>query len=356
MSNRKRPASLTDFTQPPTCIQKKSPPNKKKKDEAKDIITKFLSSSQVTMSKPRERSLNRTQPSAYNASSSNGSPVVCVTSHREESMLCSTQGCGLWTLMNIPVSYPKDFAKSKNFLCGLCSGSSFSKMGTAIADLQKEIYHLKSKLGEIEQKTETKIGEIEQKTESLASEQAEIKNKEPGVVDFSAALQSNLKKKGDCAAILITEIHAEQKRQGAKQKNLIVSGTRPSKEKSDVILFKELTTAMGVNKEVKPKEIKRVGIVNEGTGQQLLLVVFEDIEERNLVLKGAKFLKQCEDFNQVYVNPDLTRAEMNEQYNLRQALKKLRSERTEEIHFIRGSEIISHKRKVEMQSEKDQSK
>ena len=83
------------------------------------------------------------------------------------------------------------------------------------------------------------------------------------------------------------------------------------------------------------------------TGQ--ILVKFADASLRNPVLLAAKKLRTSEDHKLVYISPDLTEAERQLDYKLRQERNKLNASLTADSPFrygIRGNQLQRFKRNI----------
>ena len=74
-----------------------------------------------------------------------------------------------------------------------------------------------------------------------------------------------------------------------------------------------------------------------------LLVCFHTKRIRDWILHHANYLRDSEKFNEVYINKDLTKMQMKEQYQLRKELRRRREMDLEENGF---TNLIIHKGKI----------
>ena len=66
---------------------------------------------------------------------------------------------------------------------------------------------------------------------------------------------------------------------------------------------------------------------------------FKEMIKRNQFLRKAVALSDCENFDCVYVSPDLTKAERVQQYNLRLQKRQLESQNPANIYKIRRGRV-----------------
>lgn len=113
----------------------------------------------------------------------------------------------------------------------------------------------------------------------------------------------------------------------SRKKNLVVRGLPEESGKSDSASFSELCAeTLGITLAPHCVSIKRVGQQHE-TRPRLLIVSFSDLRVRNEVLKKAPLLRTSTSRGgNVFINPDLTRTQLEEQFRLRQEVRRLRAE------------------------------
>ena len=79
--------------------------------------------------------------------------------------------------------------------------------------------------------------------------------------------------------------------------------------------------------------------------KQLIRVKLKNTADKWKILKEAKRLKNLEAWENVYINPELTPQQRQQNYELRQILRKKRTEAPELIHFIKHNRVVSRQRK-----------
>ena len=142
----------------------------------------------------------------------------------------------------------------------------------------------------------------------------------------------------------------EQKDREKRKKNIIVYGLPVSKKETlndqleeDKIEIHKLFSE--INVEVIPvfqRRLKTKAVGKPGP----VLVVLNEISERNPILSKAKLLRDKANYKNVFISPDLTAAERMEDYELRQKRDKMNNERMSGAPFryaIRGSSIVKFK-------------
>ena len=280
---------------------------------------------------------------------------------------CGGKDCQMWTFSWVPDEYTDEKLKKQLFLCGLCAGKEMQILSTQftangnflkekINSLQEEVKTLTHDLNTLKHQAVVNVDDFKQKTDLLNTELEVLKQKEATspstVVDaitegsFAQALKSNISNivsdKTTCAAIA-KEITEEGKRQSSKENNLVIKGIIQSDEDNELV--HKILTELKLELTVTVKDVKRIGRPDKDTGlKPLLLIELADKTEKLRVLKEANKLKNNDAYKNVYINPDLTRTEMESQFNLRAELKKRRNEKPDDIHYIRDDNIISHAR------------
>jgi len=110
---------------------------------------------------------------------------------------------------------------------------------------------------------------------------------------------------------------------------------------SDILKFIEKSDVKPVyTRRLKSKDSSKPGPI---------LVEFADASLRNPVLLAAKKLRTSEDHKLVYISPDLTEAERQLDYKLRQERNKLNASLTADSPFrygIRGNQLQRFKRNI----------
>ena len=139
----------------------------------------------------------------------------------------------------------------------------------------------------------------------------------------------------------------EQKNREKRRKNIIVYGLPVSKkvtiqeqqeeDKEEISkLFGELNIQVipVYQRRLKTKSHEKPGPV---------LVILNEVSERNPILSKAKLLREMPNYKSVFISPDLTDAERMEDFELRKKRDQMNSERQVDAPFrfaIRGSAIV----------------
>ena len=140
------------------------------------------------------------------------------------------------------------------------------------------------------------------------------------------------------------DIIGEAEERYRRRKYIIVSGL-PEDETgnvserliSDTNKVKKLTLSMGFQ-DFEPREISRIGRLNSSR-PRLLRLKCANPQERNVLLRKAKSLRQTSCFKEVYLNPDQTRTQRELSRRLRAELKSRRN--AGEKVIIRRGQIVN---------------
>ena len=74
-----------------------------------------------------------------------------------------------------------------------------------------------------------------------------------------------------------------------------------------------------------------------------MIVTLTDHGKRREIMTKAKTLKTSTQFKDVFIEPDMTTAEREEQYQLRQKLRKTRADNPDKDFRIKSGQIIEVK-------------
>ena len=85
----------------------------------------------------------------------------------------------------------------------------------------------------------------------------------------------------------------------------------------------------------KIKDVLRLGAKKEKTPRPLK-VMFTDIDTKRQVLQNSKRLKGSKSYSNIYINPDLTPRQRENDYNLRQELKARRNQGQQGLYISKG--------------------
>ena len=97
--------------------------------------------------------------------------------------------------------------------------------------------------------------------------------------------------------------------------------------------------------------IKRVPEEPVEDRNRVTIIQLQSKEVRNQILTNAKKLKNTEEYQQVYIDRDMTKKERHEQYLLRRELKQ-RRDRGERV-AIRKGKVVAETRKAESEDEEE---
>jgi hypothetical protein len=126
-----------------------------------------------------------------------------------------------------------------------------------------------------------------------------------------------------------------------KRENIIIRGIQASteiKERREVEkVFEELIPEVGIKYEI----MGRIGRLEQLVARPLRVHI-QDSEHRRRLLNRGKQLKTAEDevLKKIYLAPDLTRMQQEEDKKLRDKLKELRNNGSKNIKITKG-EIVS---------------
>ena len=226
---------------------------------------------------------------------------------------CSNGDCDVWTKVTIA----KNFDDSLDFLCGFCAASELTKL---------------------------RLNLTETKSTNNASSYADITRsfKDPTV---SAALADeitqSLKVPSVCASI-IDKVQLEERLQKAKSANLVIHGVNPPEEgdTADSAFVRKLGATLSVDLTPDSFNVKRVP-TKPGRDKHVMIVTFVDLNQRLSLLRKAKDLRDFSDYAGIFINPDLTHAERQKQFELRQQLRCKRASDPHKTWIIQGNRVVS---------------
>ncbi|RNA33723.1 RNA-directed DNA polymerase from mobile element jockey-like, partial [Brachionus plicatilis] len=163
---------------------------------------------------------------------------------------------------------------------------------------------------------EKRISDLEEKCKLLETENKKLKgSKEQNKpMLFSDLLKKN--KMDNVEKNIINAIRLERCEEEKKSKNVLIFGTEFTEDsKVNVDLVKEMVESVGCDSK-KVKFVRRFKRKDDNVKSTPILVELEDKDSRLELLKSAKYLKQNEKFEKVYINPDQTFAERELSKNL----------------------------------------
>lgn len=206
---------------------------------------------------------------------------------------CSTPGCVVWITVKIPKKLPRGFALDKPFLCGFCS--------------QERIDHLEEELRQMKE-------EANAQPPSFASL-------------FKSPIPPNV-------STLSRMLKEEDKIKADRVKDIKITNP-PEEDDQEALNF--MTEALDVDMTGVKTTLKRI---KRNEKPDILIATVGEDKKREF-LKKAKLLRNTAGCEQTYISPHYTKAEEEQQFHLRQELKKRKLEHPEQDLIIRHGEIIT---------------
>ena len=75
--------------------------------------------------------------------------------------------------------------------------------------------------------------------------------------------------------------------------------------------------------------------------KHILRVEFDDVKTKWEILKNARNLQNSMNYQEVYINMDLTKEQQERNFQLRTKLRTLRTTQPDRIHYIKFDEVHS---------------
>ena len=138
-------------------------------------------------------------------------------------------------------------------------------------------------------------------------------------------------------ATALTALNHEKEIQATKRKNVAIKGLPPSTSTDDLKSVAEIINDLNCNIGSTTPKIRRTGKHND------LLIVTLTEKLSSQLIKRAKNLRNFEKWNGIFLNPDLTKAQMETQYLLRQALRQKKESEPNETWIIKNNKIQAKK-------------
>ena len=184
-----------------------------------------------------------------------------------------------------------------------------------------------------ERSLETLKNEVEKIANKMNLEnQVETKTGEKGSTG-NKTFASLFKSKTNNEAVHLKALNNEKSAQEHKAKNIIVSGI-PTSNKSDSETIKQLAT------DLKIEIPSAVNISTRRIGKEKHLVCATTTTElQKQFIKQAKNLRKMPKWNNIYINPDLTIAQLEEQYLLRKLLREKKKEEPDKEWVIKNGTV-----------------
>ena len=111
---------------------------------------------------------------------------------------------------------------------------------------------------------------------------------------------------------IMNMVAIERKSCQQKEKNLVISGVKSTEDREEIrVEVMEIMKAIGVKNLVKKPRLTRF----QSNG--FITMELDSVDTKMKVLKAAKELRESDDFKEVYINLDLTKAEYERHKELR---------------------------------------
>jgi hypothetical protein len=222
------------------------------------------------------------------------------------------------------------------------------KISSYVLSLSERVNQLESR--EASNANEIKNLKAELEKANNSGKSANISNEWVQIVTKGS---KNAKKPSDQLVVTnatINELNEREKR----KKNIIIYGIPESdkvvlteKRTEDEQKIGEILTFIGKS-DVKPVYSRRLRSKDESKPGPIL-VELNDTSLRNPLLLAAKKLRTSDDHKQIYISPDLTEAERQLDYKLRQERNKMNATLAPDSPFrygIRGNQIQRFKKNI----------
>ena len=194
---------------------------------------------------------------------------------------CTNNGCEIWTDVWIPVKVPRKFLE-RPLYCAFCSAA---KLESIDQNHKEEIQNLQYTYAEMT-KQDHKKAVIAPSTSDLAR-----------------------------------EIRIEQKAQVAKENNLVITSDLIGEIVDEQSFIKEIAQDLQI--ELSPDEFTCTKV---GRNKPRILMTLQSTSIRKKLLTASVRLKSLPKWSKTYINPDYTKLEQQQQYNLRCELRQKRLE------------------------------
>jgi hypothetical protein len=276
---------------------------------------------------------------------------------KEKGMRCDA--CSGWVhciCADMPDALYKVITKTKcpgvKWFCEGCEGEG-RKMGFMVGGVIERQERMEEDLKEVKRLLVEKHGKMEEELKEVRKELEEIRK--GGIVkegmNFAGALKSNLtqeqleKDKGTIGGgnsraaerefkVQLTEAMERDKR----RKNLVLMGIPEQDEGNTEEYVKELLMEITKEEDVVFTVLGRIG-KEQATKARPVRIVIEEADVKRSILKRASSLKEVKKFERVYVCPDLTRKQQEEDKKLREKVKEYRGQGMLGVKIVKGEVV-----------------
>eukprot|EP00116_Pleurobrachia_bachei_P006087 sb/3466349/ len=227
-----------------------------------------------------------------------------------------------------------------------------AKEATASADLKKELLEMTSKEAKASADLKKELLELQRDVIRLQREVIKLKDEVQSAdrSTFSTTVKKELKcystvlSQNCAAAVAPRRLEAALKKATSpdtseidRSKNLMLFGL-PESENEDATSTKSKVSDVLSRLESTP--VVSSTTRKSGNRPRPIKVTLESREDLILLLKKAKLLRQDETYRHVYLSPDLTKVEREENNRVYKTLKQLRMDNPGRKYFIRGGSIM----------------
>lgn len=253
-----------------------------------------------------------------------------------QSVGCTADGCDIWTHCWIPDELKDSKAP---FICGFCNAKQLETLWKGLKELHGQQTTVTDGIAELQgtQKlTKKELQDLKSEQCTATKELKEQIEKKEEPKSFALALKENLASNTATCAVIAKEVKKENEWRAAKELNLVIKGTKPTGKEDDANFMKELCKTLKLN-EMKCTT-KRIGKTDDN-GMQLMLATFDEKKDKWTILKAAKNLKDSPAFKDIYINLDLTKAEMQQDYELRKELREAKANNPTKKYQIKKGKV-----------------
>ena len=218
-----------------------------------------------------------------------------------------------------------------------------------VTQMEKEFSTDRAELRKLDgrlKKIESAVKESEQKKEQLV--QKEIQDLKQSFVDIVNEQEEERKKEDKKTADREKTVDRELQQKmlevmerDKRKNNLIFMGIKETTETEENKIITDIMETLVEEVDISYEIFGRVGRKDTSNADKArpLRIIIEDIGHRRLVLSRGKKLKESS-FKQVFIVPDLTRLQQEEDKKLRDKLKDIRQHGTTNARIVKG-EIVS---------------
>jgi PHD-finger len=278
---------------------------------------------------------------------------VCKVAVGDKGMQCD--GCGLWHHNKCAEVEPKLYAAinkydAKNgaglyWFCAECNGDyktirgELQKVKEAMSKIEKEWQIAGEVIKEVRDESKITKANVEEVTRMLEMGKAEMVDKERYEVRNGENSEKELRRPiivgtGTCK-IMQMEV-AEAIERDKRRNKLVIMGV-PENAQEENKFVREVIDALMPETKVEVVYVGRIGRRCEK--DRPLRILVEDNGHRRKILSRAKELKGMEGKERIFIVPDRTRIQQDEDKKLREEVKRLRLAGGVRVRIVRGTVV-----------------